>query len=76
MLDLNPDNIGKVKDGCPVLDGEADRQAVVDWAGLVLCTGSTLCNGTIVGLTEAKTKRPPKGGRFWRFGDQFRRWTR
>lgn len=48
VLDLNPDNIGKVKDGCPVLDGEADRQAVVDWAGLVLCTGSTLCNGTIV----------------------------
>lgn len=48
ILDLNPDNIGKMKDGCPVLDGVRDRQAVLDWAGLVLCTGSTLCNGTIV----------------------------
>ena len=48
ILDLNPENIGKVKDGCSVLSGEQDRQAVVDWADLVLCTGSTLCNGTIV----------------------------
>ncbi|WP_297213929.1 Rossmann-like domain-containing protein [uncultured Flavonifractor sp.] len=48
VLDLNPDNIGKVKDGCPVLDGRRDRQAVLDWAELVLCTGSTLCNGTLV----------------------------
>ena len=48
VLDLNPDNIGKVKDGCPVLDGVADRREAVDWADLVLCTGSILCNGTIV----------------------------
>lgn len=48
VLDLNPDNIGKVKDGCPVLDGVSGRQEAVDWADLVLCTGSTLCNGTIV----------------------------
>ena len=48
VLDLNPDNIGKVKDGCPVLDGVAGRREAVDWADLVLCTVSTLCNGTIV----------------------------
>lgn len=48
ILDLNPDNVGREKDGCPVLDGVRDRQAAVDWADLVLCTGSTLCNGTIV----------------------------
>ena len=48
VLDLNPDNIGKEKDGCPVLDGASGRQEAVDWADLVLCTGSTLCNGTIV----------------------------
>lgn len=48
ILDLNPENIGKVKDGCPVLSGTADRQAVIQWADLVLCTGSTLCNGTLV----------------------------
>lgn len=48
VLDLNPDNIGKMKDGCPVLDGRTGRREAVDWADLVLCTGSTLCNGTIV----------------------------
>lgn len=48
VLDLNPDNIGKEKDGCPVLSGETCREETVAWADLVLCTGSTLCNGTIV----------------------------
>ena len=52
VLDLNPENIGKTKDGCPVLDGNGDRQAVMDWADLVLCTGSTLCNGTITDYLE------------------------
>ena len=52
VLDLNPENIGKVKDGCPVLSGDKDRQGVIDWADLVLCTGSTLCNGTIVDYLE------------------------
>lgn len=52
VLDLNPDNIGKVKDGCPVRDGGTDRDEVVDWADLVLCTGSTLCNGTIVDFLD------------------------
>lgn len=48
VLDLNPENIGRVKDGCPVLDGQTAREETVAWADLVLCTGSTLCNGTIV----------------------------
>ena len=48
VLDLNPENIGKVKHGCPVCDGALQRGAVVDWADLVLCTGSTLSNGTLV----------------------------
>lgn len=52
VLDLNPDNIGKVKDGCPVRDGGTDREEVVGWADLVLCTGSTLCNGTIVNFLD------------------------
>lgn len=52
VLDLNPDNIGKVKDGCPVRDGATDRDEVVGWADLVLCTGSTLCNGTIVDFLD------------------------
>ena len=52
VLDLNPDNIGKVKDGCPVRDGVKDQKAVLDWADLVLCTGSTLCNGTLVDFMD------------------------
>ena len=48
VLDLNPENIGKIKDGCPVHNGETDREDVINWADLVLCTGSTLSNGTII----------------------------
>ena len=49
VLDLNPDNIGQMRYGLRVEDGKAAyREAVLDWAGLVLCTGSTLSNGTIV----------------------------
>ncbi len=49
VLDLNPDNVGQVKRGVRVEHGLNDYPAVVlDWAELVLCTGSTLTNGTIV----------------------------
>lgn len=49
VLDLNPDNVGKLKYGIVVEDGLKDfEQVVVKWADLVLCTGSTICNGSIV----------------------------
>lgn len=48
LLDLNPEMIGKTKSGVKILDGERDREEVVRWADLILCTGSTLSNGTIV----------------------------
>ncbi|MEG1430029.1 MAG: DUF364 domain-containing protein [Oscillospiraceae bacterium] len=49
VLDLNPDNVGQVRYGVTVEHGiDALREVVYDWAELVLCTGSTLCNGTIV----------------------------
>lgn len=49
VLDLNPDNVGSIRYGIKVEHGEDDRREVVDgWAQLILCTGSTLCNGTIV----------------------------
>jgi len=49
VLDLNPENIGKTKYGVKIEDGEKDYEEVVlGWAGLVLCTGSTLANGSIV----------------------------
>lgn len=49
VLDLNPENVGKVKCGIQIEHGKNDyRDAVLDWPDLVLCTGSTLSNGTIV----------------------------
>lgn len=48
VMDLNPENVGQVRYGVKVLDGVKDYQETVDWADLVLCTGSTLGNGSIV----------------------------
>ena len=47
VLDLNPDNIGETRYGIVVEDGIMERQAAMDWAELILCTGSTVCNGTL-----------------------------
>ncbi|MGB8453888.1 MAG: DUF364 domain-containing protein [Anaerocolumna sp.] len=49
VLDLNPDNIGKIKYGKVIEDGLKDfEEVVVKWADLIFCTGSTICNGSIV----------------------------
>lgn len=52
VLDLNPDNVGATRFDTLVEDGAQVRQDLVQWADLVLCTGSTLCNGTIVDYME------------------------
>ena len=53
VLDLNPDNIGKEKYGKRVENGIDDYQnVVIDWAELVLCTGSTLSNGSIINFID------------------------
>ena len=50
VLDLNPQNIGQTRSGVVVEDGgdEALRLEACSWAELILCTGSTVCNGSIV----------------------------
>ena len=48
VLDLNPANVGEERYGVLVEDGGLKKDEVVEWADLLLCTGSTLCNGTIV----------------------------
>ena len=49
VLDLDSANIGKTRYGVKVEDGIlAYDEVVKDWADLVLCTGSTICNGSIV----------------------------
>lgn len=48
-LDLNPANIGQTRYGVLVEDGSLAKGDVIsNYADLILCTGSTLCNGTIV----------------------------
>lgn len=49
VLDLNPENVGQTRYGIKVEDGARDFDEVVNqWAELVLCTGSTICNGSII----------------------------
>ncbi|MDW2798298.1 DUF364 domain-containing protein [Clostridium boliviensis] len=49
VLDLNTKNVGQIRYGIEVEHGIDDyKEVVLDWADVVLCTGSTLCNGTIV----------------------------
>lgn len=49
VLDLNPDNIGETRFGVKVEDGVKDYEdAVLRWAELVVCTGSTIANGSLV----------------------------
>ena len=46
VLDLDPDNIGTRKRGVLIEGGES-QQDVIDWADLLLVTGTTLVNDTI-----------------------------
>ena len=47
VLDLDEDNIGKEKFGQIILDGNTDFPDAIQWAQLVLSTGTTVVNGTI-----------------------------
>lgn len=48
VLDLNPSNIGEIRSGVMVENGEDACENAIQWADLILCTGSTICNGSIV----------------------------
>ena len=53
VLDLNPANVGQTRYGVPVEDGSAAYHDVTHGgADLILCTGSTVCNGTIVNYLD------------------------
>lgn len=55
VLDLNPDNVGQERYGVKVEHGIIDYQdAVLNWPELILCTGSTLCNGTIIDYIDIR----------------------
>ncbi len=46
VLDLDPDNIGAEKRGV-IIEGADAQEDVINWADLLLVTGTTLVNGTI-----------------------------
>lgn len=52
VLDLDPDNIGRSKYGVIVEDGDSCLQDVLQWADLMLVTGSTSVNGTIANFMD------------------------
>ncbi len=53
VLDMNPQFVGSVKSGITIENGnESYGNAVLDWPDLVLCTGSTLCNGSFVNFID------------------------
>jgi hypothetical protein len=54
IFDLDDDNIGKEKFGTVIESGICDMQEVESWADLLLVTGSTLCNGSIVDFLAFK----------------------
>ena len=57
ICDLDPQNVGKVKNGVTVESGSDEtRDSICTWADLVLCTGSTVCNGSIVGFLPYREK--------------------
>ena len=47
VLDLDPQNVGQTRFGVLVRDGALEFRDSVEWAELILCTGSTVCNGTL-----------------------------
>ncbi|MGO0122553.1 Rossmann-like domain-containing protein [Desulfothermobacter acidiphilus] len=53
VLDLDPDNIGKMKFGVLIEDGSGDIASFRQWAEVLLVTGSTLTNGTIAAWLNA-----------------------
>lgn len=48
VLDLNPDFVGTTQYDVKIEDGIKDYKDVVEWADVIVCTGSTLCNNSIV----------------------------
>lgn len=58
VVDLDEDNIGEVKYGVRIEDGRADIAGLLDWSDLVLATGSSVINGTIVNFLPEKTGKP------------------
>lgn len=52
-MDRNPDNVTKDRfDHVIVNSGKPNRDACIEWGKILIVTGSTLCNGTIIPYLE------------------------
>ena len=45
----------KIRFSLKMKDGAAVREDLIAWADLILCTGSTICNGTITDYLDLET---------------------
>lgn len=52
VVDLNPDNIGRISYGVPIWDGMEDIDRLAEECTLFLVTGSALVNNTLDGVLE------------------------
>jgi uncharacterized protein (DUF4213/DUF364 family) len=55
--DLNPANIGTMKYGIEVWDGNTDTARLIEWGDLVLATSSTIVNNTFDSIREQAVSR-------------------
>ena len=55
-VDLNPANVGQTRCGVLIEDGSHTQEITHGWADLILSTGSTICNGTIVDFLDQPEK--------------------
>lgn len=53
VLDLNPENIGEERYGVSIEHGDIYPEAI-EWCDIILCTGSTIVNGSIVNFLGEK----------------------
>ncbi len=58
ISDLNPDNVGKMKFGVNILDGQSETSRLITQSDVLIVTGTTLGNETIDSiLTEIQSQR-------------------
>lgn len=57
VTDMNPDNVGKVRQGVTVESHTLTRESI-EWSEVVLATGSTLVNGSIDDILAWARERP------------------
>ena len=58
IADLDPDNIGKIKFGTEIMDGEKDIKKIIDWCDVPLVTGTTAVNGKMNEILDICGEKP------------------